>query len=149
MSVCSVPEPSEQQRCKYCGEIIPAGDRRPREYCSDAHRKAASRTRRTPSWLLPQRSPSENSPATESAKTGVGNTNEINGRFVRKFGPSVPLNVFGRGYRWPGAKANGNAVRIAAAVDAELGVGGLVIVSPDGVVVTVVPSPSPRKRSHG
>jgi hypothetical protein len=144
-SPVSIPE---QPRCKFCGGIIPAGDRRPREYCSDAHRKAASRTRRAPSWLLPPRPPSENSPATKSAKNDVENTNEINGRIFGQNGPSVALNLFGRGYHWPGAKANGHASKIVAAIDAELGVGGQVVVSPDGVTVAIVPLPS-RKRSHG
>jgi hypothetical protein len=118
-----LPTPPTQPRCRYCGEIIPPGDRRPREYCSDAHRKAAARTRRTPSWLLPQRPGDLNAPTAESTKNGVEKTNKINGRIFGQNGPSVPVNLFGRGYRWPGAKTNGNAVRVAAAVDAELGVG--------------------------
>jgi hypothetical protein len=61
------------------------------------------------------------------------------------------LNLFGRAYRWPSAKkANGNAAAITAAVDAELGVGGQMVVSPDGVVAAIVPPPSSWKRSrHG
>jgi hypothetical protein len=31
-----VPNP-DQPYCRHCGEVIPPGDRRPREYCSDAH----------------------------------------------------------------------------------------------------------------
>jgi hypothetical protein len=49
------------------------------------------------------------------------------------------LNLFGRGHRWPGAKVNGHAVRIAAAIDAELGAGGLLVMSPDGVPYQVIP----------
>jgi hypothetical protein len=140
MSVCSVPESSEQQRCEYCGDAIPPGGRRPREYCSDAHRQAAFRKRRTPSWLLPQRPPSENSPATESAKNGAENPNEINGRNFVTNGSSVPLDLFGRRHRWAGIMANGNAVKVSAAVDAELGVGAEWLTSPGGALYQVIPS---------
>ncbi len=87
----------------------------------------------------------QNSPAAESAKSvknGVENHPEINGLIFGQNGssaPSIPLNLFGRGYRWPGAKANGNAVLIAAAVDAELGAGGLAVMSPGGARYQVVP----------
>lgn len=130
----------DQQRCKFCGGIIPAGDRRPRGYCSNAHRQAAFRMRRAPSCWLPQRPPSEISPATESSKNGVENFNEINGRNFVTDGPSVPLNVFGRGYRWPGAKANGNASRVTAAVDAELGTGTDWLTSLGGARYQVIPA---------
>jgi hypothetical protein len=50
---------------------------------------------------------------------------------------SVPLNLFGRGYRWPGTNGRSHA-RIAAAVDAELGV-GVLVESPDGVKAYAVP----------
>jgi hypothetical protein len=143
----SIPD---QPRCKHCGDPIPAGDRRPREFCSSrcrqaAYRKATARTNFRTDPVLPQRPEDLDAPTVESAKNGAENPNKINGRNFVTDGPSVPLNVFGRGYHWPGAKANGNAVRIAAAVDAELGVGGQVIVSPDGVAVTVAPS---RNRSR-
>jgi hypothetical protein len=94
---------------------------------------------RPPVWL-PQRPPSEISPATESSKNGVENFNEINGRNFVTEGPSVPLNVFGRGYRWPGAKANGNASRVTAAVDAELGTGTDWLTSLGGARYQVIPA---------
>ena len=142
MSVCSVPESSDQQHCKFCGGIIPPGDRRPREYCSDAHRQAAYRAASRvhaaadEAFTHPANS---NAPTAESTKSGAENSNKINGRNFVTDCPSVPLDLFGRGFRWPGAKVNGNAVQIAAAVDAELGAGGLAIMSPDGVVAVIVP----------
>jgi hypothetical protein len=141
----SVPTP-DQQRCKHCGEIIPAGDRRPREYCSDAHRKAATRKRRAAPEVLPQRPAENNSPTAESAKNGGENPNKINDRISGQNGPSLPLNLFGSGYRWPGANVRSTA-KTSAAVDAELGVGGPTIVSPDGVTAAIVPSRQPRSRS--
>jgi hypothetical protein len=93
---------------------------------------------------LTQRPTENNAYTAESAKNGGENLNKINGRINGQSGPSVPLNLFGRGYRWPGANARMCAVRIAAAVDAELGVGGPVVVSPDGVPVAIVPPRKPR-----
>jgi hypothetical protein len=142
----SVPTP-DQQRCKHCGEIIPPGDRRPREYCSDAHRKAAARMRGAIPEALPQRPAENNAPTTESAKNGGENPNKINGRINGQNGPSVPLNLFGSGYRWPGANVRVRAAKTSAAVDAELGVGGPAIVSPDGVTAAIIPSRKPRSRS--
>jgi hypothetical protein len=135
MSVCSVPEPSEQQHCRYCGDAIPAGARRPREFCSDAHRKAAARGSRM----------SRTAAGEAVGEFFLANRVPAAARINGQIESSVPVNLFGRGYRWPDAKANGNAVQIAAAVDAELGVGGQAVVSPDGVAVTIVPS---RNRSR-
>jgi hypothetical protein len=72
--------------------------------------------RRTPSEALTQRPEDLNAPTVESAKNGGENPNEINGRIFGQNGPSVPLNLFGRGYRWPGANGRSLA-RISAAVD--------------------------------
>ena len=47
----------DQPRCKHCGDIIPPGDRRPREYCSGAHRKAAARMRCAGPEALPSGRP--------------------------------------------------------------------------------------------
>jgi hypothetical protein len=94
--------------------------------------------------VLPQR-PAENIASTaESAKTGGENPNKINARINGQIGPSVPLNLFGSGYRWPGANVPARAAKTSAAVDAELGVGGPAIVSPDGVAAAVVPSRKPH-----
>jgi predicted nucleic acid-binding Zn ribbon protein len=134
----SVPVP-EQHHCQFCGDAIPAGDRRPRKFCSGAHRLAALRTRRATSEALTQRPPAGDAPTTESTKNDAENHNEISGRNFVTDGPLVPLDLFGRGYRWPGVKANGNAVRIAAAIDAELGAGAEWLTSPGGARYQVVP----------
>jgi hypothetical protein len=146
-SPVSIPD---QPRCKYCGEIIPAGDRRPRQFCSDACRKAAARAEakeraRRPKRLRRPISPSKTRqrPNPRNPKKSASHPPEINGLISgqnRTSAPLVPLNVFGRGYRWPGAKTNGNAVRIAAAVDAELGAGAEWLTSPGGALYQVIPS---------
>jgi hypothetical protein len=51
------------------------------------------------------------------------------------------------GYRWPGANVRVRAAKTSAAVGTELGVGGLVVLSPDGVAAAIVPSRKPRSRS--
>jgi hypothetical protein len=99
--------------------------------------------RRTPSEALTQRPAKNNAPTAESVENGGENTNKINGRIFGQNGPSVPLNLFGRGYRWPGANGRSLA-RISAAVDVELGVGGPAVLSPDGVTASIVPSRKPR-----
>jgi hypothetical protein len=88
----------------------------------------------------------ENSPATESAKSAKNGEKippEINGLIFGQNGssaPSVPLDLFGHSYRWPGARANGNAAKISAAVDAELGAGAGWLTSPGGARYLVIPS---------
>ena len=71
-SPVSIPE---QQRCKFCGGIIPPGDRRPREYCSDAHRQADYRKRRQEADAGPNglvgRPAEHNSPAANPPKTAL------------------------------------------------------------------------------
>ena len=96
---------------------------------------------------LTQRPAENNAPTTESAKNDGENPNKINGRINGQNGPSVPLNLFGSGYRWRGANARARAAKTSAAVDAELGVGGPAVVSPDGVTAAIVPSRKPRSRS--
>ncbi len=94
-----------------------------------------------PDGAVPQL-PAENAPTVKFTKSVKKISPEINGLIFGQNGssaPSVPLDLFGRGYRWPGAKANGNAVRIAAAIDAELGAGDLAIMSPGGVRYQVIP----------
>lgn len=138
-------EDREQSRCRYCGEILQSTDHgRPREYCSDAHRKAAARTRGADPEVLSQRPAENNEPAAESAEIGVEKPNEINGRINGQNGPSVPLNLLGAVYRWPNAGTPARAAKAAAVADAELGVGGPVIMSPDGVAATIVPPRKPR-----
>jgi hypothetical protein len=132
----SIPE---QHRCEFCGDPVPLGGRRLRKFCSGAHRLAALRARRATSEALTQRLPGGNVPATESVKVDVENPSEINGRNFVTDGPSVPLDLFGRGYRWLGVKANGNVVRIAAAIDAELGAGAEWLTSPGGARYQVIP----------
>jgi hypothetical protein len=142
-----LPSPDTQSRCLYCDEILQSdggrGRGRPREYCSDAHRKAAARTRGAAPEVLSQRSAENNAPTGESTENGVENPHDINGRINGQNGPSVPLDLFGSGYRWPGAKTPTRAAKAAAAADVELGVGGPPIVSVDGVVAAIV---LPRKR---
>jgi hypothetical protein len=139
-------ESANQPRCKHCGEIIPAGDRRPQQYCSSACRQADYRKRRQeaangsePADQVVSHPTDLIAPTTESAKSGAEFTNNIKGRNFVTNGSSVPLDLFGRGYRWP-AKANGNAVRIAAAVDAELGVGADWLSSSGGAKYQIIPS---------
>jgi hypothetical protein len=102
----------DQHRCEFPGDPVPAGGEA--NFVTDE-----------PAVVVYESEPhprAENSPTAASASAN-----------------SVPLNLFGRGYRWPGAKANGNAVRIAAAVDAELGAGAPAVMSPDGVPHQVIP----------
>jgi hypothetical protein len=94
--------------------------------------------------VLTQRPAENNAPTTESTKNGGENPNKINDRINGQNGPSVPLNLFGSGYRWPGANARARAAKTSAAVDAELGVGGPVVLSPDGVAVAIVPPRNSR-----
>jgi hypothetical protein len=119
MSVCSVPEPSEQQHCRHCGDPIPAGDRRPREYCSDACRQADYRKRRQeaaggsePANHVSGHPVDLIAPTAESAKNGEKFPNDFKGRLLRNSNPRSPLDLFGRGRRWPGAEAaSGGAAR--------------------------------------
>ena len=133
----------DQPICKFCGGPVPTGDRRPRQFCCDAHRQADYRKRhldRAATEKAPITHPAEkNGSTTESTKTGTENPNKINGPNFVTSGPSVPLNVFGRAYRWPGAKANGNAVKISAAVDTELGAGAEWLTSSGGARYQVIP----------
>jgi hypothetical protein len=145
MSVCSVSESPDQ--CKFCGEVIPAGDRRPPEYCSNAHRQADYRKRRQeaangsePADRAEGHPADLNAPTTESAETGAENSNKINGPNFVTNGSSVPLDLFGRGHRWVGVKADGNAAKVTAAIDAELGVGVEWLTSPGGARYQVIPS---------
>ena len=143
MSVCSVPESSEQQRCKFCDEIIPAGgDRRPREYCSDAHRQADYRKRRQEaaggSGSADQargHSAKTNEPATISSKNS---STKSKVEFRNKRPPSVPfsaepIDLLGGRYFdvWH--------PQFRAAIDAEIGVGAGWLRSPDGVRHQVIP----------
>ena len=146
----SPDQASNSPRCKHCDGPIPGGDRRPREYCSNACRQADHRSRQA--RAAPEKAPEahlarQNGSTAESSKIGVENLNQINGRNFVTNGPSLPLNLFGRGYRWPGAATSIRTAKVSAAVDAELGVGGLVVVSPDGVAMAIVPSRKPRSSS--
>ena len=94
-----------------------------------------------PDGAVPQL-PTENAPKVKSTESVKKISSEINGLIFGQNGsstPSVPLDLFGRGYRWPGVRANGNAAKVSAAVDAELGVGGLAIMSPGGALYQIVP----------
>jgi hypothetical protein len=77
--------------------------------------------------------------STESVKKISSEINGLISEQNRSSASSVPLDVFGHGHRWPGAKANGNAVRIAAAVDAELGTGTDWLKSSGGARYQVIP----------
>jgi hypothetical protein len=138
-SPVSIPD---QPRCKHCGEIIPTSGRRPREFCCDAHRQADYRKRRREADAgsdVPLPPAGEyNSCTAESAKIGGENPNQINGPNFVTDGSSLPLDLFGRGHRWPGANGRSHA-RISAAVDTELGAGGLEVVSPGGVRFQIIP----------
>ena len=81
-------------------------------------------------------------PAVKSAKNGVGKSSEIKGKIsVVSAGRSTsPLNLVGGGtYRFDGAAARDRR-QIAAAIDAEIGVGAVEpVVSRDGVRCFVIP----------
>jgi hypothetical protein len=135
--------PSPIPACKFCGRPFPQSNRRRQGYCSSACRQAAYRKRSQESVTAekaPTAHPAEQiAPTVKSAKNVEKFPNDFKGRLLRNSTPSIPLNVFGRGYRWPGAKANGNATRISAAVDAELGVGAGWLTSPGGALYQIVP----------
>ena len=146
MSVCSVSESPEQPRCEFCDKAISPGGRRPRRFCDDACRMAARREEakeRTAAGKAPGAHPAEQNGSTaKSVKSVKKISSEINGLISEQNGsstPSLPLDIFGRGRRWPGAKANGDVVRIAAAVDAELGAGADWQTSPGGARYQIVP----------
>jgi endogenous inhibitor of DNA gyrase (YacG/DUF329 family) len=145
----SIPDQQlDQPRCEFCGESIPAGDRRPRQFCSAACRQADYRKRRLEGVVAEKATKppgaENNEQAAVSPEISENFSNDFKGHLLRNSTPSAPLDLFGRGYRWPGAKANGNAVRIAAAIDAELVAGAEWLTSPDGVRHQVIPSRRPR-----
>src|ERR1700722_927840 len=149
MSVCSVSESPDQPRCKFCGDPIPAGTRRPRQFCDDACRKGAARAeakdRAETEKATCAHLAEKNSPATESAKSAkngekyLSGINDLISGQNGSSAPSLPLERFGRGHRWAGARANGNAAKISAAVNAEIGVGGEWLTSPGGARYQVIP----------
>jgi hypothetical protein len=138
--------PTSDHRCKFCGETIPQGDHRPRDYCSNRCRQTAYRERRQDAFSgreAPSYRPVENNaPAAASPE----NSSTISrAEFRNKGAPSVPLNLLG-GFHWAGAGVPARIARIRAAVDNELGIGGAVITSPDGTAATIVPPHKPRSR---
>jgi hypothetical protein len=141
MSVCSPSEIPDQPRCKFCGNPIPLGDRRPREYCSDAHRVAASRVRRHGSEL-PNGHPTSSDAYTAEFRISEQRTPLNSLDFFRAQNrPFPPLNLLG-GQRWNGDVTAVRRAKIKAAIDGEIGVAGFgeLTTSPHGVRCFVIPS---------
>jgi hypothetical protein len=126
--------PPDQSRCRHCDKPIQPSDRRPREYCSNRCRQAAYRERpQEVNFVTGEPLPRPSAQNSPTAAAAAAN--------------SAPLNLLGSGYRWPGANARAGAAKTSAAVDAELGVGGPLVLSPDGVAAAIVPSRKPHSRS--
>jgi hypothetical protein len=132
-----------QPRCRYCGAPFPPdGDRRPREYCSDAHRQADYRKRRQEAVEAVTKSdgPLDRFSGPDAPATISSNNSSTKSRveFRNKRPPSVPLSadpidlLGGRGF-------DGWDPRFRAAIDAEIGVGGGWLRSPDDVRYQIVP----------
>jgi hypothetical protein len=133
--------PDQQPRCKFCGDPIPAGDRRPREFCTDAHRVAASRMRRRGSGL-PDGHPTSSNASTAEFPISEQKTPLNSLDFFRAQNrPPPPLNLLG-GQRWNGDVTAVRRAKIKAAIDVEIGVAGFgeLPTSPDGIRCFVIPS---------
>jgi hypothetical protein len=86
--------------------------------------------------LLPYRGLKNNAPATNL----FSNSSTIStGEFPEKRGSSVPLNLLG-GHRWAEADTPVRTAKTSTVIDVEIGRGGTAVVSPDGVMVSIVPS---------
>ena len=86
-------------------------------------------------------------PETVFPKTGLKSPNEINGpkSLVGRGRSSLPLNLVGGGScQFPRARTAERKHRVAAAIDAELGTGNLVM-SRDGVPAYLIPSRRARR----
>jgi hypothetical protein len=86
MSVCSVSESPDQQSCKFRGDLIPGGGRRPPRYCSSAHRQADYRKRRLQDGVTAEKAPTAHpaeqiAPTVKSTKTGGKFPNDFKGRY--------------------------------------------------------------------
>jgi hypothetical protein len=139
-NVVYVPAPTPA--CKFCGKPFPQSNRRPQEYCSNAHRQADYRKRRQEaidaSGAPTYRVAKKNAPVTVSpenystiSKAEFRNTEVL----------SIPLNLLG-GFRWPEA-GSASILRppIRAVIDAEIGI-GFEVISPDDVRCSVI---TPRR----
>jgi hypothetical protein len=94
----ALPALGSRAACSWCGKFF-ALQRRAQRYCSAACQKTG---RRAELAVEPNRS------RTLTQDTAVGgfspkNTSPINGVQRRQVGSSIPLNILGGGYRWPGA----------------------------------------------
>ena len=130
--------------CAHCGVPIPTGVFKPRQFCSDAHRKAAARaaSKRTKSEpRVPEPGLTENiERTTESAEIGAKNPNEINGRVNGQTGSSgIPITLLGSEFRWPNARAL-DPILIEKIYAAEIGVPVATVTSSDGVTSTITPT---------
>ena len=143
MSVCSVPESPDQHHCRHCGEIIHPGDRRPRQFCSDACRQADYRSRqeRVAAEKATDRPSRRFKRAYDQfAKIGRKISQRIQRPFVTKFGSLGPAQPVRPRFSLASCDPDGHAARIAAAVDAELGTGTEWLTSPGGARYQVIPS---------
>jgi hypothetical protein len=126
----------DQQHCRYCGDPIPAGGRRPRQYCTDAHRQADFRKRHQEAANGSE--PADqvaNSPATISSKNS---STKSKLEFRNKRAPSVPFSVEPIDLLG-GRESDVWHPQFRAAIDVEIGVGADWLRSPDGVRFQIVP----------
>lgn len=137
------PNHPATQTCRQCAKPMEEiGARRPREFCSNKCRQAAYRANSVTPPSSTYKVLPDNEPTIKSGKNRSEKSNDFKGRFVTKFGPSIPLNLLG-GHRWKnGTGSDERAAKIRAAIDAEIGVGGIgeMVVSPEGVRCWVIPS---------
>ena len=134
-------QPTTQSTCRHCGKAIPIGDRRPQEFCSDAHRKAFGRANFRTRPLSSYRPENLNAPTVKSAEIGAEKANNFKGRISGQNVPSVPLNLLG-GASWSGAGSAERAALIKTVIDMEIGTRAAVVISPDGVAATIIRSRS-------
>src|SRR5262249_12121764 len=85
-------------RCEMCGVKFDKGVGRRRQFCSDACRKAASRTAKRTTQVS---SPVQSRNGLKNTDTSV--TCKPRNSHLHPRGFSIPLDLLGKGHRWAGA----------------------------------------------